>query len=130
MTLLCYIICRSKTDVKGKKMKVAVIGSRGLRVGDLHNYLPEDTTEIVSGGAYGIDTCAEEYAKKSGIPFTKIRPNYDEHGRQAPILRNIEIVTYADTVLAFWDGKSKGTRFVIEYCRKHGIPVKIFVANT
>lgn len=130
MTLLCYIICESAIDVKGNSMKVAVIGSRGLQVNDLQNYLPEDTDEIVSGGAYGIDTCAEEYAKENGIPFTKIRPNYDEHGRQAPILRNVEIATYADTVLAFWDGKSKGTRFVIEYCRKHEIPVKIFVANT
>ena len=40
-------------------MKVAVIGSRNLVVQDLEKYLPEETTEIVSGGAKGIDTCAK-----------------------------------------------------------------------
>lgn len=39
-------------------MKVAVIGSRGLAVNNLEKYLPKETTEIVSGGARGIDTCA------------------------------------------------------------------------
>ena len=39
-------------------MKVAIIGSRGLTVDDLNDYLPEGVTEIVSGGARGIDTCA------------------------------------------------------------------------
>ena len=42
-------------------MKVAVIGSRGLTVNDLGKYLPPDTTEIVSGGAKGIDTCAARF---------------------------------------------------------------------
>ena len=48
-------------------MKVAVIGSRGLTVSDLGKYLPENTTEIVSGGAKGIDTCARNYALSNGI---------------------------------------------------------------
>ena len=39
-------------------MKVAVVGSRGLTVRNLKKYLPEETTEIVSGGARGIDRCA------------------------------------------------------------------------
>lgn len=43
-------------------MKIAVIGSRGLRVNNLEKYLPKNTTEIVSGGAIGIDTCAKNYA--------------------------------------------------------------------
>lgn len=50
-------------------MKVAVIGSRGLTVKNLEKYLPKDTTEIVSGGARGIDSCAEKYAKQNGIPI-------------------------------------------------------------
>ena len=47
-------------------MKVAVIGSRGLNVSDLGRYLPENTTEIVSGGAKGVDTSAREYALAHG----------------------------------------------------------------
>ena len=49
-------------------MKVAVIGSRGLSVSDLGRYLPENTTEIVSGGAKGVDTSAREYALAHGVP--------------------------------------------------------------
>ena len=43
-------------------MKVAVIGSRGLTISNLGDYLPCDTTEIISGGAKGVDTCARDYA--------------------------------------------------------------------
>ena len=50
-------------------MKIAIIGSRNLIVNDLERYLPKHTTEIVSGGAMGIDTCAEKYAKENNIPF-------------------------------------------------------------
>ena len=46
-------------------MKIAVIGSRGITVDDLGRYLPPDTTELVSGGAKGVDTCAAEYAARS-----------------------------------------------------------------
>ena len=46
-------------------MKVAVIGSRNLIINNLENYLPIDTTEIVSGGAAGIDNCANDYAKNA-----------------------------------------------------------------
>lgn len=48
-------------------IKVAVVGSRGLFVDDLEKYLPEDTTEIVSGGAKGIDASARKYALSHNI---------------------------------------------------------------
>ena len=57
-------------------MKVAVIGSRGLTVNDLGKYLPEDTTEIVSGGAKGIDTCARDYALSHDLKLTEFLPEY------------------------------------------------------
>ena len=56
-------------------MKVAVIGSRGLAVNDLGKYLPAGTTEIISGGAKGIDTCARNYALSHNIKLTEFRPN-------------------------------------------------------
>ena len=99
-------------------MKVAVIGSRGLSVTDLGRYLPENTTEIVSGGAKGVDTSAREYALAHGIKLTEFLPEYTRFGRSAPLKRNITIIEYSDIVLAFWDGKSRGTKFVIDNCRK------------
>lgn len=110
-------------------MKVAVIGSRGLSVPNLEKYLPEDTDEIVSGGARGVDTSAKEYALTHGLKLTEFLPEYDKFGRGAPLKRNITIIEYADLVLAFWDGKSHGTKFVIDNCKERGIPVKVFLAN-
>ena len=99
-------------------MKVAVVGSRNLTINNLGDYLPKDTTEIVSGGARGIDRCAREYAKSHNIKLTEFLPAYERYGRSAPLKRNLQIIRYADIVLAFWDGKSHGTRFVIENCKK------------
>lgn len=107
-------------------MRVAVIGSRGLQVDHLEKYLPEDTTEIVSGGARGIDTCAKKYALEHGLKLTEFLPEYDKYGRGAPLRRNITIIENADLVLAFWDGKSRGTKFVIDNCKKRNVPVVVF----
>lgn len=108
-------------------MKVAIIGSRKLNVENLQDYLPEGTDEIVSGGARGIDTCARNYALKNDLKLTEFRPEYNKYGRGAPLRRNETIVNYADMVLAFWDGESRGTKFVINYCEKVGKECKIFI---
>lgn len=108
-------------------MKVAVIGSRGLTVRNLGEYLPSETTEIISGGARGVDTSAREYANAHDIPITEILPDYKIYpGRIAPLKRNIEIIERADLVLAFWDGESHGTKFVIDNCRKLGKRVIVY----
>ena len=108
-------------------MKVAVIGSRGLTVNDLGKYLPENTTEIVSGGARGIDTCARNYALSHGIKLTEFLPEYSKYGRGAPLKRNLQIIEYADVVIAFWDGKSRGTKYVIDNCKKQGVQVDVHI---
>ena len=110
-------------------MKVAVIGSRGLSVSDLGRYLPENTTEIVSGGAKGVDTSAREYALAHGIKLTEFLPEYTRFDRSAPLKRNIAIIEYSDIVLAFWDGKSRGTKFVIDNCRKLGVEVRVYIID-
>lgn len=99
-------------------MKLAIIGSRGLWVENLGNYLPSGVTEIVSGGAKGIDSCAGEYAREHGLKLTEFLPDYRRYGRGAPLKRNLEIIAYADQVLAFWDGNSPGTKHVINECTK------------
>lgn len=104
-------------------MKVAVVGSRGLKINDLGKYLPDEVTEIISGGAKGVDTSAKEYALSHGIKLTEFLPEYERYGRSAPLKRNIQIIEAADVVLAFWDGSSRGTKYVIDNCNKRNIPV-------
>ena len=110
-------------------MKIAIIGSRNIKIADLGKYLPENTLEIVSGGAKGVDTDAREYAEKNNIPLKEFLPDYRRYGRGAPLKRNIEIIEYADKVIAFWDGKSKGTKFVIDNCKKTGKDVEVFIIS-
>lgn len=107
-------------------MKVAVIGSRGLTVDNMEMYLPENISEIVSGGAKGVDTSAKVYAIKKGIKLTEFLPDYKQYRRSAPLKRNVEIINYADMVIAFWDGASRGTKFVIEKCMEIKKPLIIY----
>ena len=110
-------------------MKIAVIGSRNLTVDDLGRYLPEDVTEIVSGGAMGIDKCARSYALANNIRLKEFLPEYQKYGRRAPLVRNLQIIDYADRVIAFWDGESHGTKFVIENCKRLNKSVTVYREN-
>ena len=107
-------------------MKVAVVGSRTLWVEDLEEYLPEGTTEIVTGGARGVDQCAMECARRLGLKEKVFWPDYEQYGKGAPLVRNRLIVDYADCVLAFWDGKSRDTVYTMRYAREQGKPLRIF----
>ena len=102
-------------------MKIAVVGSRSITEIDLSPYL-SDCDEIVSGGARGVDACAAAYAKSHNLKLTEFLPQYDRFGRAAPIVRNRQIVDYADQILVFWDGQSKGSASVIQYAQKRGKP--------
>ncbi len=108
-------------------MKTAVVGSRHIHMHDLSAYLPPNTTEIVSGGAKGIDACAAEYARAVGLALVEFRPDYRRYGRGAPLKRNIDMILYADFVLIIWDGESRGTHFVVEQCRKMNKPHQIIL---
>lgn len=114
-------------------MKVAVVGSRSIEYDRLQKRayellcenIPMNCTEIVSGGAVGVDRLAEIYARKHNIPVKIFQPDYDYHGKRAPIIRNDSIVDRADYVVAFWDGVSHGTAYTIATCIKNGVPVRV-----
>lgn len=95
-------------------MKLAVVGSRDFSdLSKVEAVLTVDInriTEIVSGGARGVDTAGAEFAKKHGIKLKIFLPDWDKFGRAAGMIRNKQIVDYCDELIAFWDGKSNGTR--------------------
>ena len=116
-------------------MRLAIVGSRGItdrmaiimgvseamnKAMDLN--LNPDVEEIVSGGADGVDTLAESYAKNYGIPTRIFPPEWKKHGKKAAFLRNSKIVEASDIVLAIWDGESKGTKMTIDIARRHAKP--------
>jgi len=82
---------------------------------------------LISGGAKGADQLAEEFVRCHNIPIDQHKPDYKKYGRGAPIVRNKEMVELCDTVIAFWDGKSKGTKSTIDYAKKLGKEIRIIL---
>ena len=107
---------------KSSKPIVCICGSRSIKDLNLDFYLdPNYFGEIVTGGAVGVDTIAEKWAKKHGIEWVCYLPQYKIYGgKYAPLVRNKEMIEYADECVAFWDGKSKGTLMTIEYALSLG----------
>lgn len=106
-------------------MKLLIIGSRTIEDIDISPYIPQDVSLIISGGASGVDTLAEKYADKHKISKLIMRPQYNLYKRGAPLKRNEEMIEVADEVLVFWDGKSKGTKYSIDFATKQGKNVNV-----
>ena len=106
-------------------MKLAIIGSRKCPEIDIASHIEDLPDVIISGGAIGVDTLARQFAEQNNIPIIELLPEYSKYGRKAPLMRNIQIVENCDFVIAFWDGKSPGTKFTIDYAKKLGKPLKI-----
>lgn len=102
-------------------MRIAVIGSRNFNDYEL---LKKELLkfpaikEIISGGAKGADSLARQFASEHNIPICEYKPQYKQFGRSAPIVRNKIIAENCDELVAFWDYKSKGTKFTIDQARK------------
>ena len=108
-------------------MKIAIAGSRTIDNIDISLYIPKNATLIISGGAKGIDTLAEEYADKQRISKLILRPRYDLYRKNAPLKRNNEIVDMCDKIIVFWDGKSKGTKHTIDYAKRINKEIEIIM---
>lgn len=99
-------------------MKLFIAGSRSIQKFDFEPYIPENTTEIICGGAEGIDALAERYADKKKISKAIIRPDYKKYGKRATLVRNAEMAEMCDEGLVIWDGESKGTKHSIAVLTK------------
>ena len=106
-------------------MKLLIVGSRNITKFNLSPYIPADVDTIISGGAGGIDSLAEQYADFHHLSKYIIRPRYDIYGRAAPLKRNEQMVDMADTVLVIWDGCSKGTQYTIKYVKRRNKPMTL-----
>ena len=106
-------------------MRLAIIGSRNCPPIDIASYISARPATVISGGATGADTYAKDYAVRNNIPITEFLPEYKKYGRKAPLMRNIQIVDNCDSLLAFWDGVSRGTKFTLDYAQKRGMPTTI-----
>ena len=117
-----------------------------LKIKDEGHYLHKDIVEIISGGAKGADALGEKIANNHKIKLTKFpaewdnfedetcKIRYNKFGEPYNVLagfnRNIKMAQYAKDsdlgiLLAFWDGKSGGTKHMIDTAKKNGLDVHI-----
>lgn len=84
---------------------------------------------IVSGTANGADKLGEKFANFMGYEIKQFPANWDEFGKRAGYLRNKEMAEYADALIAFWDGKSKGTKHMIDLAKEKNLKVVVYYYN-
>ena len=110
-------------------MKLLVVGSRSITDFDLTPYVSADVDTIISGGAKGVDTLAEQFADKHNLSKYIVRPRYSRYGKGAALIRNDFMVDEADAVLVIWDGVSHGTHHTIKYAEKKGKPTNVIIVG-
>lgn len=109
-------------------ISLAIIGSRAFAnarlVAETLDPLIPALKEVVSGGASGADKLGEQWANKRGIPTTIYYPDHKKY-RHAYHHRNRLIAERCDELIAFWDGRSSGTRYTMNYAKRIGKPVRV-----
>jgi hypothetical protein len=83
------------------------------------------TIEFVSGKARGADTLGEQLGRANGIPIAEFPANWDKYGKSAGYRRNAEMAAYSTHLIAFWDGKSVGTKHMIDLATKANLNVTV-----
>ena len=128
------MIIKSQT-IQKYYMKVIIAGGRTFSNYDLlfqtcDKVLSLQTEiEIVSGTANGADKLGEKYANEKEYPIKQFPADWDKYGKSAGYKRNEEMAKYSDGLIAFWDGKSKGTKHMIDLAKRHNLKIKVIKYN-
>lgn len=111
-------------------MKTIIAGTRTFDDYDLAEMVLDSIgsviTEVVCGGAKGADTIGQLWAEKNGVPCRFFFPSWNTHGKSAGMIRNIRMGDYADALVLFWDGKSSGSKHMMNYMQALKKPVTIY----
>lgn len=118
----------SQGSSEGGSIKTIIAGSRDITDYKLVEQAVKDSgftiTEVVSGGARGVDSLGEQWAMENGIPIHCFPANWDAHGKAAGFIRNSDMACYADALIAITNG-SRGTANMIAQAKLNSL--KLFV---
>lgn len=113
-------------------MRTIVAGSRTIHryshVASAITEAPWGITEILCGGATGVDEYGEVYAQLNKIPFRVLNQHWNAMDSFDPAVgadHNKKMVENADALVAVWDGKSRGTAHMIEIAKEKGLLVHV-----
>lgn len=110
-------------------MKVIIAGSRYVKnFAAVEKAIADsgfEITEVVSGGAVGVDAMGEWWAHEHSKPLRVFPANWSKYGVAAGPIRNQEMAAYGEALIAVWDGQSRGTKNMIDTAKARGLPVHI-----
>lgn len=110
-------------------MRVIVAGSRTITsIEEVTRAITASgykVTEVVSGGAHGVDWCGEQWAKTNGKQMKRFPADWHTHGWRGGLVRNEEMARYADALVAVWDGQSRGTQHMIRMAQKYKLKIHV-----
>lgn len=111
-------------------MKVIIAGGRDITcpfvVGQAVEASGFTVSEVVSGGARGVDSLGEAWAKANGVGIKSFPADWCKYGRGAGPIRNAEMAEYADALIAIWDGKSPGTADMVRRATEKCLKVYVY----
>lgn len=110
-------------------MRTIIAGSRNINVYELVldaiRCSNIEISEVICGEAKGIDILGKRYAEENGIPTKSFPADWNTHGRAAGPIRNKQMAEYGEALIAIWDGKSKGTKNMINVATSLGLRVYV-----
>ena len=112
-------------------MKLIIAGSRSvlniaILIAALNTIPFWNVKTVLCGTATGVDTLGKIWALRSRIPVEYYPADWDTYGKSAGYKRNVTMAENADALLAIWDGKSKGTKHMIDIANERGLSVYVY----
>lgn len=110
-------------------MKLIIAGSRTLQptpefiMSAINMFDIKFITEVVSGGANGVDLQGEFWANAQKLSIKQFFPDWNVEGKAAGPIRNRKMAEYADALLLIWDGASPGSRSMRQQMRALNKPI-------
>lgn len=114
-------------------MRIIIAGSRTIEdehtvkaalLKAIKEWQPRVITEIVTGGASGVDAIGKKIAEDYGVAHREFPADWDQHGKRAGYLRNVQMAEYADALMLVWDGSSRGSKMMLDIARDRGLRIQ------
>jgi hypothetical protein len=121
-------------------MRLIIAGSRTIEPSDenLNKVIPwldkittgHKVVYILNGCADGADLIGHMYAVLRGIQEVKYAADWELYGKAAGPKRNELMAQNADALALIWDGKSRGSKNMLENARKYNLKIRQLIIKS
>jgi len=111
------IIAGSRTITDYDKVDQSMLDAIGS------NFVGLDIEVILCGCAKGVDSLGEQWAQRHGIQVEYYPAEWDKYGKSAGYRRNVRMAEHADALILVWDGKSKGSKHMLNIAKEQNLKI-------